>query len=150
MSIQARKLKGLAVVAALTVISASYVYADLKEERVSLVVDKLVSVYESRQADMVLELLSENISNPSGLEKSLRDEYDRYHSIEVMAIYGPILIRGDTASVKLKWYKKRIEKKTGSYERTEGEVTLYFRLESGDYKLIRQEGKGCLPEPFLN
>lgn len=131
----------------ITVITNSPVLALSKEDPVRLTVGKLISSYESRQVERVLELLSSGFSNPVGMERSLRDEYSRYHSIEVLVRIGPILVQKDSASAKVKWYKKRIDLSTGTQEIAEGEVTLYFHLERGEYKLIRQEGRGFLPEP---
>lgn len=148
MRMQSIKWVTMMVLSVIAVIIISPAEASQNEDTVRLAVDRLVSSYESRHVEKVLELFSLNFINQSGIERSLRDEYDRYHSIEVLTRIGVILFQKDIASARVKWYKKRIDLKNGSQEKVEGEVTLYFRYENEIYKLIRWEGKGFLPEPF--
>lgn len=121
--------------------------ADAMADRtnVSQAVTAIVSAYESRQPGNVLKLVSSRFYHPLGLEQALRDEYDAYHSIEVLSRVGSVVTGEDSASVRVKWYRKRIDRKTGRQENKEGEATLYFSLEGGTYRLLRIEGEGFLP-----
>lgn len=123
------------------------VLADSLDDRtkVAQAATALVSTYESRRPDNVLKLVSSRFVNPVGLEQALRDEYDKYHSIEVLSRVGPVVAGEDSASARVKWYRKRIAHATGAQEKAEGDVTLYFGLEGGVYKLLRVEGESFLP-----
>ncbi|MEK6815179.1 MAG: hypothetical protein AABY65_10620, partial [Nitrospirota bacterium] len=114
-------------------------------EGVARAVTALVSAYESRQPGNVLKLISSRFSHPLGLEQALRDEYDAFHSTEVLFRVGSVVTGEDSASARVKWYRKRIDRKTGRQDNKEGEVTLFFSLEGGVYKLLRVEGESFLP-----
>lgn len=116
-----------------------------REDTIRQNVQHLVSAYESRQPDHVLKLISSRFSHPLGLETALRDEYDAYHSIEILSRVGSVVTGEDSASARVKWYRKRIDRRTGKQENKEGEVTLFFSLEGGVNKLIGQEGESFLP-----
>ncbi len=113
--------------------------------KVRLAVENIVAAYESRRPENVLRLVSSDFSHPLKFEQALLDDFDSYHSSEVLLRVGPVVTGKDSASARVMWYRKRIDRKTGRQEKTEGEATLYFRLEEGDYKLVRQEGQGFLP-----
>jgi len=141
-------LFGTLLVLALTFAVPGVVSADPDDgdrAKVRTAVEKLAAAYESRRPENVLKLVSIGFSHPLGLERVLMEDYDSYHSAEILLRTGPVVTGKDSASARVKWHRKRIERKTGRQEKAEGEATLYFRLEDGAYKLIRQEGAGFLP-----